>query len=115
MTAGLKRMLQSTCCWVGRVAKCGVGGAWRLPRWTLLGRGEEKVAATDDKRRCHRYGGRRWVGSSPAAGAAVPFNGDAYNDEGGGLRNLKADSPPPPPSWLVCEFCLPERMNKKDK
>ena len=40
---------------------------------------------------------------------------NADNDEGGGLCNLKADSPPPPPSWLVCEFCLPERMHKKDK
>jgi hypothetical protein len=93
----------------------------------LLGSGEEEVAATDDERRRHRYGERRWVGYSPGpfprcrrdsdlrGDAADPSDGDAYNDEGGGLRDLEADGPPPPPSWLVCGFCLQERMNKKDK
>ncbi len=47
--------------------------------------------------------------------AAVPSDGDAYNDEGGGLRNLEVDGPPPPPLWLVCGFCLWERMKKNNK
>jgi hypothetical protein len=47
---GLVGMLQSTCCWVGHVAKRGVGGeARRLPRWTLLGSGKEEVAMTDEE------------------------------------------------------------------
>ena len=72
------------------MAKLGVrGGAWHLPRWTLLGSSEEEVAATDDERHRHCYGGRLWVGSSPAAGANVLSDGDAYNDEGGGLCDLR--------------------------
>ena len=98
------------------MSKHGVGGGARhLPRWTLLGSGKEEVVVTDYKRRRHCHGGGQWVGSPTAAGATVPSNGDAYKDEGGGLCDLKADGAPPPPLWLVCGFCLRERMNEKYK
>ena len=98
------------------MAKHGLGGGARhLTRWTLLGSGKEEVMATDDERRHHCYRGQRWVGSSPAAGSMVPSDGVTCNDEGGGPRDLKADGPPPPPSWLDYGLYLRERMNRKDK
>ncbi len=99
--SGLKGMLQSTYCWMGRVEK-----SW--------GEGGHDI--------CH--GGRRrtTMGSSPNDGgtatyAAIPPSPptEMPTTMRGRLHDLEADGPPPPPSWLVCGFSLQERRNKKDK
>ncbi len=110
--SGLKGMLQSTCCWVGRVAKRGVDVVGQRQGG---GCGDRRREASSSLRRTTMGGifPRCQRDCNLRGDAAIPYDGDAYNDEGGGLRDLEADGPPPPPSWLVCGFCLRERMNKK--